>query len=134
VFADRLIVGKFSFPSSLILLALVIGSGFAYLGWQWDLPLSNRSRLGRLFILFFCVGLLLTAAWLLDRSLLSVLSDSTHMVVYQVPGVYIESAPGIRRLSIESNLPPYWLAVLVYGGLAAIAGHLISRSRERLSK
>jgi ribosomal protein L40E len=130
VFTDRLIVTKLSFPLSLVPLALVIGCGYAYLGWYWNTPLSSRSRLVRMLLVFFCIGVFLAAVWLVDRGLLTLLSNSTHRVVYQVPGVYVESSPGFRRLSIASAVPPYWLVVMIYGMLAAIAGNLIHRARS----
>jgi hypothetical protein len=130
VFADRLIVTMLSFPWSLAPLALVIGCGYAYLGWHWKTPLSGRRYLVRMLLVFVCMGVLLTAVWLLDRGLLRLFSDRTHMVVYEVPGVRVESSPGFRRLSIDSNIPPYWLVAMIYGVLAAAAGNLIRRARS----
>jgi hypothetical protein len=49
-FADRLVVTELSFPLSLIPLALVIGCGYAYLGWHWHAPLSSRSRIVRMLL------------------------------------------------------------------------------------
>jgi hypothetical protein len=83
-----------------------------------------------MMLVFFCIGVFLAAVWLIDRGLLSLLSDSTHMVVYEVPGVYVESSPGFRRLSIASDVPPYWLLAMIYGILAAVAGNLIHRARS----
>ena len=131
VFVDRLIVTKLSFPLSLVLLALVIGCGFAYLGWQWNVPLSSRSHLVRMLLVFVCIGVFLVAVWWIDRGLLSFLTDSTHQAVYEVPGVYVESSPGFRRLSIASDVPPYWLVAMIYGALTAVAGNLIHRARKR---
>lgn len=132
VFADRLIVTRLSFPLSLVLMALVIGCGYAYLGWQWNIPLSGRSRLERMLLVFVCVGILLAVVWLIDRALLSALTDSGDTVVYDVPGVYVEASVGVRRLSI-ADVPPYWLAVMIYAILAAAVGNLIHRMRERRS-
>jgi hypothetical protein len=131
VFADRLIVTRLSFPLSLVLLALVIGCGYACLGWQWNKPLSSRSHLVRMLLVFVCMGVFLVAVWLIDRGLLSLLTDSTHMVVYKVPGVHVVASPGFRRLSIASDVPPYWLVAMIYGVLTAIAGNLIHRARKR---
>jgi hypothetical protein len=132
VFADRLIGTRFSFPSSLVLLALVIGCGYAYLGWQWNTPLSGRSRLERMLLVSVCVGILLAVVRLIDRALLSAVADSGHTVVYDIPGVYVEASAGVRRLSI-GNVPPYWLAVMIYAVLTAVAGNLIHRVHERRS-
>ena len=130
VFAERLIVMKLSIPLSLVPLALVIGCGYAYLGWNWNTQVSSRSHLVRMLLVFFCMGVLLLAVWLVDRGLLSLLSDRTHMVVYEVPGVYVESAPGFRRLTIASGVPPYWFVAMIYGVLTAITGNLIHRARS----
>jgi hypothetical protein len=127
VLADRMIVTKLSFPLSLVPLVLIIGGGYAALGWQWRALLTNRSRLVRMLVVFAGMGALLGAVWLVDRGMLSVFSDCTHQVVYAVPGVYVESSPGVRYLSIESDVPPYWLFTLIYGGLAAAAGNFIRR-------
>ena len=133
-FAARLIVTELSFPLSLVSLALAIGCGYAYLGWQWNEPLSSRSRLVRKLLGFGCIGVCLVAVWLVDRGLLSLLSDRTHMVVYEVPGVYRESSPGFRHMSTESDvLLPYWLVVMIYGVLTAVAGNLVHRARKRRS-
>jgi len=87
-----------------------------------------------MLLVFVCMGVILVAVWLVDRGLLSLLSDSTHMVVYEVPGVYIESSPGFRRLSIASNVPPYWLVAMLYGVLTAVFSNLIHRAHKRRSK
>jgi hypothetical protein len=129
VFAGHLIVTELSFPLSLVPLALVIGCGYAYLGWLWNTPLSNRNRIVRMLLVFASMSVLIVTVWLVDRGLLSLLSDRTHMVVYQVPGVYRESSPGYRRLSIDSNLS-YWLVAMIYSALAAIAGNLIHRAHS----
>jgi hypothetical protein len=132
--AARLVVTKLSFPFSLVLLALVIGFGYAYLGWQWNELLSNRSRLVRMLMIFVCIGLGLVAVWLVDRGLLSLLSDRAHMVMYEIPGIYRESSTGFRYMSIESGvLLTYGLAVMIYGVLAAVAGNLVRRVRKRRS-
>jgi hypothetical protein len=132
-FADRLVVTELSFPLSLIPLALVIGCGYACLGWQWNAPLSSRSRIVRMLLVFVSMGVFLVAVWLVDRGLLSLLSDRTHMVVYEVPGVYRESSPGVRHMSIDSDVLPYWLVAMIYGLLSAAAGNLIHRVRQRWS-
>jgi cadmium resistance protein CadD (predicted permease) len=49
-FAGRLVATELSFSLSLIPLALVIGCGYAYLGWQWHAPLSSRSRIVRMLL------------------------------------------------------------------------------------
>lgn len=131
--AARLVVTELSFPLALVPWALVIGFGYAYLGWQWNEPLSNRSRLVRMLLIFVCIGVCLVAVWLVDRGLLSLLSDSTHMIVYKIPGVYRESSPGFRHMSIESVVLPYGLVVMIFSVLATIAGYLVRRVRKHRS-
>jgi hypothetical protein len=131
VYAARLVVWELSFLLSLIPLALGIGSGYAYLGWHWQAALSSRSRIGRMLLVFVSMGVFLAAVRLIDRGLLSLLSDRTHMVVYQVPGVYRESSPGHRNLSIDSSGLLYWLAAMIYGLLSAAVGNLVHRARQR---
>jgi ribosomal protein L40E len=132
-FAERLIVTGLSFPLSLVPLALIIGCGYAYLGWRWNASLSGRSHLLRMLLAFAGMGGFLVAVWLVDRALLSLLSDRTQMVVYQVPGVYRESSAGYRQISIDSNVLPYGLIAMVYGVLTAVAGNLIHRAGKRQS-
>jgi hypothetical protein len=86
-----------------------------------------------MLLIFPCLGVFLTAVWLVDRGLLGLLSDRNHMVVYKVPGVYRESSAGFRRMSIDSIALPYWLVAMIYGVLAAVAGNLIHRARKRRS-
>jgi hypothetical protein len=129
-FADRLMVMRFSTPISLALLALVIGGGYAFLGWQWNMPRSIGSRLGRMLLVFAGIGILLAAVWVIDRALLSVLTAGGAAMVYEIPGVRIEAMGGARRMSI-GDVPPYWLAVMVYASLAAAVGNLVSRVRQR---
>ena len=57
-FADRLVVTELNFPLSLIPLALVIGCGYACLGWQWNTPLSSHSRVVRMLLVFAGIGCL----------------------------------------------------------------------------
>jgi hypothetical protein len=132
-FANRLIVIELSFPLSLVPLALVIGCGYAYLGWHWNASLSSRSYLVRMLLVFVCMGVLLVVVWLVDRQLLSLLSDRTHVVVYKVPGVYRESSAGIRHMSIDSNVLPYGLVAMIYAVLTAVAGNLIHRAYKHRS-
>jgi ribosomal protein L40E len=129
VFADHLIVTKLSFPLSLVPLAVGIGFGYAYLGWHWNTRLSSRNRIVRMLLVFGSMFFFLVTIWLVDMGLLSLLSDRTHMVVYEVPGVYRESSPGFRHLSIDSDLF-YWLVVMIYSALAAIVGYFIHRVRS----
>lgn len=131
--ANRLVVTELSFPLSLVPLALVIGCGYAYLGWHWNAPLSSRGHLVRMLLVFVCMGVFLVAVWLVDRGLLSLLSDKTHMVVYEIPGVFRESSPGFRHLSIDSHAMAYWLVAMIYGLLSAVAGNLIQRALQRRS-
>ena len=126
LFAHHLLVIELSIPLSLLPMALVLGGGFAYLGWDWQMQASSRSHLVRMLWVFVGMGVLLAAVWLVDRGLLTLLSDSAHMIVYEIPGVYRESSPGYRHLSIDSNLS-YWIVALLYGALTAVGGYLIER-------
>lgn len=130
MFAENLIVTKLSFPFSLALMALVFGCGYAYLGWQWEMPRSNRSLLMRVLMVFAGVVIFLIVVWLIDRTLLSLLTDRARMVVYDIPGVYIEASSGLRRISIGSNVPPYWFVVLVFSILIAFTSNLIRKATK----
>ena len=130
LFANRLIVFKFNFESMLVILSLVIGSGCAYLGWDWNRPRSVRDRLERLLLVFLGMGALIGLIWLIDTFVSSALITSGKTVVYQVPGVYIEASAEARRMFI-SNDPPYWLAMIVLSVIAAAVGNLINRGYER---
>ncbi len=129
VFADRLMVMRFSIPFSLALLGLVIGGGYAYLGWQWNMPRPLGSRLGRMLLVLAGTGFALAVVWLIDRALLSVLTAGGDVMVYEIPGVHIEAIGGARRMWI-GDVPPYWLAVVTYAVLAAAVGNLICRMRQ----
>ena len=115
------------FASSLVLLALVIGLGSAYLGWQWDMPLSSRNRLMRVLFAFASMGLLLVAVWQIDRALLGSLIGSGRRIVSDIPGVHLEASEGSKRLYI-SHAPPYWLLVMVYALLVAVVSNLARRT------
>ena len=128
-FVERLIISELSYQLSLLPIALIIGCGYAYLGWYSSSPRSNRSILVNMLSVFASMGVLLAAVWIVDTGLLSYLSDGSHTVVYEVPGVHVVSAPGFRRVSIGPEVPPYWLLTLIYGALAFGGGHLIQRAR-----
>jgi hypothetical protein len=87
-----------------------------------------------MLLVFIGMGVLLAAVWLVDRGVLSLLVDHTHKVVFKVPGVYRESSPGFRQLSIAPNVPAYWLAAMVYGVLTAVFSSLIHRAFKRRPK
>jgi len=134
VFVDHLVVARLAFPLTLVPLALVLGCGYAYLGWNWNTPLSSRSHLVRILLVFVSMGVIIVAIWLVERGVLSLLSDRTHMVLFTVPGVYRESSPGFRRMSIDTNVPPYWLFAMVYSLLIAVLSSLLHRAFKRQSK
>jgi hypothetical protein len=129
IFAHHLMVMELSITLSLLPLALVLGCGYAYLGWSWNSQSSSRSHLVRMLLVFIGMGVLLAAVWLVDRGVLTLLSDRAHMVVYEIPGVYRESSPGFRHLSIDSDLF-YWLVAMFYSALTAVVGYLIRRVRS----
>lgn len=130
ILAENLIVTKLSFPFWLGLMALVFGCGTAYLGWQWEMPLSNRNLLNRVLMVSAGVAIFLIAVWLVDITLLGYLTDRAHMVEYDLPGVYIEASAGFRRTSIGPNVPPYWFIVMIYSILAGVTGNLIHRATK----
>jgi hypothetical protein len=132
-FADHLIVIRLSFPWSLVPLALVLGSGFAYLGWHWHSSLPGRRYLVRMLLVFACMAGCLAVIWTVDNGLLSILTGKTHPVVYEIPGIYRQSTAEFTRMSIDSNDLSYGLVVMVYGWLAAVAGNLIHRLYKRRS-
>ena len=131
----HLVVMELSFPLSLIAIALIIGCGYVYLGWQWNEQSSSRNRLVRMLLVFACIGLCLGAVWLVDRWALSLLSDETYTVLFEIPGVYRESSSNIRHVSVESGiLLPYGLVVMTSGVMITIAGFLVHRASKRRSK
>jgi hypothetical protein len=111
--------------SSLLLLALIIGLGGAYVGWLWKMPLSNRRRLVRVLIVFAAMGLLLAAVWGLDTVLSVLLADGGRVIVLDIPGVHLEASAGYRHVHIVSSPPPYWLVTMGYVILCAVAGSMI---------
>ena len=116
---------------SLVLSALVIGSGCAYLGWYWHGPSSGRSRLSRVFLVLTGLGISLVAIWGIDRALLSALADNGRTFVFDIPGVHLEATNGLnglKRVHTISSPPPYWLFVIIYATLTAAAGNLIRRA------
>jgi hypothetical protein len=132
VFAGHLIVMRFSLPLSLFLLALVIGGGYAYLGWQWKTSPSIRTHLVRTLLVFACMAVLLAIVLMVDRALLISLTDDGRTVVYDIPGVHIEASGPIRQIAIVND-PPYWLAVMIYGILTAVGGSLAQQVHARWS-
>jgi hypothetical protein len=130
VFAHHLMVMELSIPLSLLPLALVLGGGYAYLGWSWRTQASGRNHLVRMLLIFVGMAALIAVVWLLDWGLLRLLSDSAHVIVYEIPGLHAESAPGYRMLTVLTGIPPYWLVVMLYGAIAAVGGYLIRRARS----
>jgi len=130
-YAQHLIVIELSFPLSLVPLALVIGCGFATLGWHWHAQLPSRRYFVRMLLVFVCMAGCLVAVWLLDMGLLSSVTDKANMVVYEIPGVYRQSTAEYRRMSIDASDLTYGLVVMLYGLLTAVAGYLIHRVYKR---
>lgn len=133
VLAAHLIVTGLTFRWSIVLLALVLGCGCAYLGWDRNRSISSDRRLVRMLLFFACMGILLVIVWLIDRMWLSFLSAGGGEVVYAIPGIYVEASVESRRL-VVADVPPYWLAVTVYALLAAAAGNLVYKGQARLAK
>jgi hypothetical protein len=128
VLTAHLIVSGLSFRWSLLLLALVLGCGCAYLGWEWSTSVISDRRITRMLLTYACIGILVATVWLVDRVWLGILNAGGHEVVYAVPGVHLEASVEGRRL-VMVDAPPYWLPVMLYGIAAAAVGSLIRRAR-----
>ncbi len=120
-------VGLF-LPFSFVLLALVTGSGCAYLGWTWHTPASGHQRLARVLLVLIGLGLSLVAIRWIDKAFLSTLADNGQTIVTDIPGVHLEASNGFKRLLKVTSPPPYWLFFVIYATLAAVAGNLIHRA------
>ncbi len=130
VLAHHLLVMELSITLSLVPMALVLGSGYAYLGWSWRTQASARSHLVRKLLIFLGMGILLLAVWLLDWGLVRLLSDGTRVIVYEIPGLHAESSPGHRMLTVLAGIPPYWLVAMLYGAITGVGGYLIRSARS----
>jgi CDP-diglyceride synthetase len=122
LYTYRLIVTGLSVTNSLILLAFAIGSGYAYIGWQWNVSQEMGKRLGRMLLGLAGTWLLLVVVRLTDQALLSFMTAGGETVVYAIPGVYIEASGGARYMSID-NVPPYGLLMTVYAMITAWVGN-----------
>jgi hypothetical protein len=131
ILSNHLIVWKLSFRSLIVVMALGIGSGMAYLGWECFAPISTQRLLFRMLLVFVCLVLSLVALPIIDSGLLLLYTSGADRVVYRIPGVYAELSAGSRRLFID-NVPPYWLGVTLYGLLTAVIGHLIHRTASAI--
>ena len=127
--SEYLIVSKLSFGFSVFLMAMVIGCGFAYLGWECLAMSSPRKVLSRCFILISALAVSLIVIYFIDQALLLLTSNGTESVIYRMPGVYAESSASTRRAVID-NAPPYGLFVIVYGMGASVIGNIIHRARD----
>jgi hypothetical protein len=127
VFSTHLIVWKLSFRFLIVVMALGIGGGMAYLGRECSATPSTQRLLFRMLLVFVCVALWLVAIRLIDSVLLLLYANGAGRAVYRIPGVYAELSAGSRRLFID-NVPPYWLGVTLYGLLTAVIGYLIHRA------
>lgn len=56
VLAAHLIVTGLTFRWLIVLVALVLGCGCAYLGWEWNRSISSDKRLVRVLLFFACMG------------------------------------------------------------------------------
>jgi hypothetical protein len=131
--SEYLLVSKLSFGFSVTLVVLVIGGGLAYLGWKVHSMTSIRKFLLRMLIVFASIGASLFIIRILDRVLLYVFTDANEMVFYRMPGVYVASSVGTRRVTIE-NAPPYWLIVTAYGVVLSVIGNFAQRLYIAISK
>jgi hypothetical protein len=131
--SEYLFVSKLCFGFSVFLVVLVIGGGLAYLGWKFYSMSSIRKFLLRMLIVFASIGVSLFIIRIFDRVLLYVFTDGSEMVFYRMPGVYVASSVGTRRVTIE-NAPPYWLIVTAYGMALSVIGNLAQRLYIAISK
>jgi hypothetical protein len=131
VLSNRLIIWRLSFGFSILAVALLIGGGMSYLGWAYSAPISTQRLLLRMVLVLAGVVVSLVAIDLIDDVLLVQCTEGANRVIYRIPGVYAELAPGSRRMIID-NAPPYWMGVTAYGLLAAFIGHLIHRAVTRV--
>jgi hypothetical protein len=127
--SEYLIVWKLSFGFSVFLMALMIGCGCAYLGWEFLTLSSPRKVLSRCFILISGLLVSLLVIYFIDQALLPFTVNGTESVIYRMPGVYAESSVNTRRVVID-NTPSYWLLVIVYGVGASVIGNIIHRARN----
>ena len=111
---EYLIVAKLSFRSLVLLMALIVGGGFAYLGWEVFRMSSSRQTFLRFLFVFACVVVALLGILIINQVLLHYSIDGTETVIYRVPGVYAESSVNTRR-AIINDVPPYGLFVIIYG-------------------
>ncbi|MGD8815187.1 MAG: zinc ribbon domain-containing protein [Anaerolineales bacterium] len=130
---EYLLVSKLSFGFSVFLLVVVISGGLVYLGYKTHSMTSLREYLLRMLIVFAFMGASLLIILVFDRVLLFLFANGPEMVVYRMPGVYVASSAGTRRVTIE-NAPPYWLVVMVYGIILTVFGNIAHRTREVVLK
>lgn len=121
-------------PPSLILLALVTGIGGLCLGWVWIGSLSYRSRLLRILFIILMMGLLMLLIWQVDRAFLSIVANSKHVIVSNIPGVHLEASDGYKRWHSVYNPPQYWLIAIGFILFMAAISGLIRRVLEKHPK
>jgi hypothetical protein len=129
ILSEYLIVSKLSFNFSVLLVALMIGGGYAYLGWELVTKSSTRQLLLRLLLMVGGIMVSLLAILIIDQMLLNFSIDSTETVTFRMPGVYAESSISARRAVID-NAPPYSLFVIVYGMISSGIGNTFHRARN----
>ena len=129
ILSEYLIVSKLSYGFSVFLMALMIGCGFAYLGWEFLTMSSIRKYLSRLVILISGLVVSLLVILFIDQALLLLTLNGSETVIYRIPGIYAESSISTRRAVID-NAPPYWLFVIVYGMISSVIGNIIHRVRN----
>jgi len=117
------------FSLSHLSLALIIGAGSLYLGWQWECLPSNCARM---LVVFIAVGLLLVAVGCVDEAAFGLLVAPGRLVISDIPGVHIEAMDGVRRISVDA--PPYWLLVAISAAFLGTASSLARRLYTTLMK
>jgi hypothetical protein len=129
IISEYLIVSKLSFGFSVLLMALMIGGGFAYLGWGLVTMSSTRQFSLRLVLIVGGIMVSLLVILIINQMLLNFSMDSTETVSFRMPGLYAESSIGARRAVID-NAPPYWLVVVVFGMISAGIGNIFHRAQN----
>ena len=129
VFAAYLMITKLNFWWTVVLLALVLGCGCVYLGWQWSPSTASDRRIVHVLVVFGLMAALLVVVWVIDGVWLSFVTAGGGEIVYEIPGVHVEASAHGRHLFMV-NVPPYWLAVLAYGVVAVVVGNLVRGTQK----
>lgn len=81
VLSNRPIIWKLSFRVMILIVALVIGGGMAYLGWATSAPISTQRHLFRMLLVIAGVVVSLVAIQFVDEVLLLLYTDGADRVI-----------------------------------------------------